>query len=347
MSVGINDFMLMMKPAPTEGGFRMEDYWVWCSSVIKGEDGKYHMFASRWSKKLPMHPGWLFESEIVRAVSDTPAGPYIFQEVVLPARGPQFWDGRTTHNPQIHKIADCYVLYYMGSTHPFANLTSDDKNISNDSLKTIVARANKRIGMAVSKSITGPWKRYSKPILGTRPENFDNLLVSNPSVTVLPDNTVRMLYKARGYKNDLSEKFLHGQMKLGIAGADSAFSSYMPLTNTPLFGAADSIEVEDPFLWYQDQKYHMICKDMIGNICGEKYGGIYAESEDGIIWNIDREQMAYSRTVLWDDGISRTMGNMDRPFILFEGGRPTHMFLQHLMEKIMIVSCRQKKHGIW
>lgn len=61
------------------------------------------MFASRWSKKLPMHPGWLFKSEIVRAVSDTPAGPYTFQEVVLPARGPQFWDGRTTHNPQIRE----------------------------------------------------------------------------------------------------------------------------------------------------------------------------------------------------------------------------------------------------
>ncbi|MEG2500550.1 MAG: hypothetical protein RSA78_05740, partial [Oscillospiraceae bacterium] len=44
--------------APCGGGFSMEGYWVWCGSVIKGEDGKYHMFASRWKKTLPFHPGW-------------------------------------------------------------------------------------------------------------------------------------------------------------------------------------------------------------------------------------------------------------------------------------------------
>jgi hypothetical protein len=26
-------------PAPINGGFRMEDYWIWCGSVIKA-DGK-------------------------------------------------------------------------------------------------------------------------------------------------------------------------------------------------------------------------------------------------------------------------------------------------------------------
>lgn len=88
-----------MLPAPRGGGFRMEGYWVWCGSVVQGEDGKFHMFASRWPKTLPMHPGWMTASEIVRADSDTPEGPYRFCEVALPARGAEYWDGRCTHNP--------------------------------------------------------------------------------------------------------------------------------------------------------------------------------------------------------------------------------------------------------
>lgn len=65
----------MLLPAPVGGGFSMEGYWVWCGSVIQGEDGRYHMFASRWPKTLPFHPGWGVASEIVRADSDTPRGP--------------------------------------------------------------------------------------------------------------------------------------------------------------------------------------------------------------------------------------------------------------------------------
>jgi len=29
------------------GIFRQHDYYLWCSSVIAGEDGKYHMFYAR------------------------------------------------------------------------------------------------------------------------------------------------------------------------------------------------------------------------------------------------------------------------------------------------------------
>ena len=42
-----NSIFDKLKAAPVGGGFEMEDYWVWGSSVIKGEDDKYHMFVSR------------------------------------------------------------------------------------------------------------------------------------------------------------------------------------------------------------------------------------------------------------------------------------------------------------
>ena len=54
--------------------FECEGWWVWGSSVIKGDDGKYHMFVSRFPKSLPFHPGWMIASEIVHATSDVPQG---------------------------------------------------------------------------------------------------------------------------------------------------------------------------------------------------------------------------------------------------------------------------------
>ena len=41
------NLMEHMLPAPPDGGFRMDGFWIWCGFVIRGEDGKYHMFAFR------------------------------------------------------------------------------------------------------------------------------------------------------------------------------------------------------------------------------------------------------------------------------------------------------------
>lgn len=304
-------------PAPVNSGFRMNDYWIWCGSAVQGEDGRYHLFASRWPKSLPMHPGWLVQSEIVRAVSDTPEGPYTFQEVVLPARGAEYWDGRSTHNPQIVKHQGKFLLYYMGSTHPFEEPTPGDGYGLNDP-RCIVARANKRIGLAVSNSVFGPWKRRDAPILSTRPGKFDSFLTSNPAPCIDEDGSVLLIYKARRY-----EGHTHGKMTFGVAKAAHYDGPYEVMSDIPLF--PPEIHLEDPFVWRTDEGYELIAKDMEGNLCGEKYGGIHASSTDGVNWQID-SSIAYSRNVRWDDGSTRTMGNLERPFLLIQNGKPTHLF---------------------
>lgn len=304
-----------MHPAPVNGGFRMEGYWVWCGSVIRGEDGRYHMFASRWSKEVPMHPGWLLYSEVVRAVADTPLGPFKFEEVVLPARGAQYWDGIATHNPHIMKIGDTYVLYYMGTTHPFPQKAAMDA-------KVIVARANKRIGVATAKSIYGPWERRDQPVLQTRSEFFDNFLVSNPAPCLLEDQNIYMMYKARSYINNADCTW--SNMKFGMAKAKGFGERFEALCSEPVF--PKGIELEDPFLWYDEDGFNLMAKDMYGDICGEHYGGIHALSEDGIHWDIQKGKLFFSREILWDDGVRRRMGNLERPFLLFENGKPTHVY---------------------
>lgn len=319
------NFKKLMLPAPVDGGFKMEGYWVWCGSVVKGEDNKYHMFASRWSKELPMHPGWLLGSEVVRAVSDTPIGPYVFQEVVLDRRGPQFWDGRATHNPMIIKHKDKYLLYYVGVTHPVSEVFTKERLELGCDLHMVTC-ANQRIGLAISDSVFGPWERFDEPILNTRPTCFDNFMVTNPTVVVKDDDSVDLMYKSRKFKSDLKEELLFGSMEFGMAKAEHYRGKYKAILTEPLFDC-NKFDLEDPFIW-QDEKgnYNMIAKDMNGKTCGEPRGGIFATSKDSLDWDLHKDILAYSRSVLWDDGEVRVMGNLERPFILFEAGVPTHMF---------------------
>lgn len=318
----MNDLNLIgrMKAAPRGGGFSMEGYWIWCGSVVRGEDGRFHMFASRWPKSFPMHPGWLVESEIVRAVADTPEGPYEFQEIVLPARGAEYWDGRCTHNPHIVKFRDQYLLYYMGTTHPFMDLNRNDPlTLSNP--EVIVARSNKRIGLATSASITGPWTRLNAPILDVRPGKFDSYLVSNPAPCVNEDGSVLLIYKSRRY-----DGYRYSDMFLGAAWADQAAGPYRPMSDEPIFHPSEA-HLEDPFIWRTGEGYRMIAKDMDGRIGGEVHGGIAATSKDGLHWEFANEAKAYSRQVVWDDGKTTMMGNFERPFLLFQDGKPTHLFV--------------------
>lgn len=312
-----------IQPAVKGGGFAMKDYWVWCGSVIKAEDGKYHMFASRWPKKLPFHPGWMIASEIVQAVADKPEGPYQFLQVVLPARGAQYWDGRSTHNPSITKVNDTFVLFYMGSTHPFDEPQTGTEVTVNSPYAT-VGRANKRIGIATAKNINGPWVRRNAPILDVKPNTFYSFLTSNPAPLIRKDGSVLIVFKGRAYG---SKYPYHSEQKLGIAMAKSINDSFHVLNNDePLFTGENYREVEDPFLWEDEKGLHLMVKDMTGKLGGEQSAGVLYHSKDGINWKLDPHPRAYSRTITWSDGSQQIMGQLERPFILFEGGKPRCLF---------------------
>lgn len=236
--IASQETIFQLAPLPRQGGFRMEGYWVWCGSAIRGDDGRYHLFASRGPREISFHPGWMACSEVVRAVAEHPAGPYEFQEVVLPSRAAEFWDGRATHNPSITRYDDTYVLYYMGSTHPLASPPLN-RSFATDDPRCIVARASKRVGIAISKSLAGPWQRFDEPILPAKPGTFDSFLTSNPAPWVNEDGSELLIFKSRQYNGNT-----HSPMMLGLTKAAHFLGPYRVLGNEPLrFG-----EVEDLFL---------------------------------------------------------------------------------------------------
>lgn len=317
-----NELFHHLERAIRTPAFQSEGYWVWGSSVTKGGDGKYHMFVSRFPKTLRFHPGWMVASEIVHAVSDTPQGPYNFSDVALPARGAQYWDGRSTHNPRILKHNHKYYLIYMGSTHPFAEPTYDELTLS--SPWCTVARSSKRIGLAIADSPYGPWKRLDEPILKTKANTFYSYLTSNPSPIIQEDGSVMMIFKGRAH----TQNGKHSQMALGIAYAPSIEGPYTVLNNDqPIFQIDGQGEAEDPFLWKDKRGYHVIFKDQVGKYTGERGGGVMAYSEDGIHWTVDKDPKAYSLTVEWEDGKVEKQGQLERSFLLFdENGKMTHTF---------------------
>ena len=303
--------------APVNGGFAMDDYWVWCGSVIRGEDGRYHMFASRWPKSLSFTPNWMTNSEIVRAVADKPEGPYTFAEVVLPVRGKEHWDGMMTHNPTIHKSGDTYLLFYTGTTYDFPQPVKGT-TVTNE--QKIESNGNQRIGLATATSILGPWTRSDQPILEPRPGQWDHFITTNPAPCVRDDGSVLLIYKSKqGYGKTL---------KLGVAFADHYSTLYRRLSDEPIldFGKEKKKGIEDAYVWWVDDHYEAIMKDMTGAICGERHGGIHAWSLDGVTWAVSDPPLAYSKTVRWSDGAMTKQGQFERPQLLIENGRPTHLF---------------------
>ena len=62
------------------------DRFVWGSTVIKGEDGKYHMLYGTWEcgDTIPVFSNsWVLHSKIAYAVSDYPDRDFKIQKIVL------------------------------------------------------------------------------------------------------------------------------------------------------------------------------------------------------------------------------------------------------------------------
>ncbi len=311
----MNPLQGKLLPAVRGGGFRMKDKMIWCGSVIRGEDGRYHMFASLWERSMGFGANWLYHCRIVRAASDRPEGPFRLEQVVLEERSPRYFDGRNTHNPFIAKYQEKYYLYYMGTTY-FGEISPDN----NDHALFTEVWNRKRIGLAVSDSVFGPWERRDEPILLPRDcSHWDCTATTNPAVTILPDGSTYMLYKSRSCAD--------APLQIGAARADSPDGEFYRLSDSPIEGFGG--RVEDPFLWYSDGRFRLLIKDdnPDGRISGEWGAGFYAESRDCVHWEVEPACRVYSRTISWDDGSTTTQPNLERPFLLLEEGVPTHLYL--------------------
>lgn len=306
-------FIERLLPAAKDSGFRRADMWIWDGSVIRGEDGLWHMFASMWTKEVPFHPNWVTNSRVVRSVATHPEGPYKYVEDVLPPREGGYWDGKMTHNPTIHRAGKTYLLYYTGTTY--------DEPIPRGPASVELrgtARANQRLGLATAPSPSGPWTRMDKPIIEPRPDEWDSLLTTNAAPWVEADGSVLLLYKsATGGR---------GPLKYGVARAKHFRGPYERVSDGPIVWQDDpNLSYEDAYIWKEAREFRMIFKDMGSRLTGEHHAGAYATSPDGVTWKLARTPKAYSRLVRWNDGTETLQGSLERPQLILRDGHPTHL----------------------
>ena len=287
------------------------DYNVWGCSPIYGPGGKVHVFYSRWVNES-QHEGWITCCEIAHAVADDPAGPYETVDVALKGRK-GYWDSMTCHNPTIHKVGDQYVLFYMGTNEG-----------------TVYA---KRVGMATSDSLYGPWKRSPEPIIQPDPDPsaWNSMCTSNPAFVQVSDDELRLYYKSWCI-NDWEYDLVHGNgirtnRQYGLAVANSLAGPWVKQGDGPMVDlrhVGSNAQCEDAYIWLEDGLFKMILRDM--GYWNHEYG-LYFESEDGIRWS-DPQISFWSSHRYFNEppnGLDRE-GRFERPQLLMKDGRPDYLF---------------------
>jgi len=298
------------------GGFWMDGYWVWCGSVAKGEDGRYHMFAARWPKDYPFFQGYTAHSEIVRAVADTPEGPFTFEEVVFETRDPSYWDGKMTHNPYLMRGTDGWYLFYCGVTYEgeaSAEWMWELNRTGGGHGHAPPWMNDMRSGVAFAETLTGPWQRPDQPLDLAALSKTGGERAVNVCAALTPEGRCRIIYRLTG-------------SGLITAVADHPAGPYPADEMHLIHDYGKQTFIEDPCIFRCEGCYQMLSKDASGDLTGEVFALAHYLSTDGVHWQLGSTPKACSRHVRWDDGVVREQGNLERPFVLLEGGRPTHLY---------------------
>ncbi|WP_237855842.1 sialate O-acetylesterase [Rhodohalobacter sulfatireducens] len=297
----------MIQPISEENMLRDPDYFNWGSSIIKGDDGNYHLFYSRWKRELGF-TGWLTHSEIAHAISDRPEGPYQYLNTVLQGRGGDQWDAITAHNPKIKYFEGTYYLYYIG-TH------SDDVPLDGEKLREVaktgynhpmwsVLRNNQRTGVALSKSLNGPWQRRENPIV--EPAGPITTLTVNPAVTQGPNGSYYMIVKGDKPNED---RFIRNQ---ALALSETPTGPFI-VQKKPVI---DTIDTEDSSIWYDESRNQFFAVFHAHNFIG------LITSADGVNWRKAVNYEVTTKRLNLANGDVLKPDRMERPFVYLEDGQP-------------------------
>ncbi|QZT38064.1 glycoside hydrolase family protein [Halosquirtibacter xylanolyticus] len=297
--------------------FKTRDYFNWGGSIIKGEDNKYHLFYSRWKDNFY---GWLTASEIAHAVSLTPSGPWKYEETVIMGRGKGHWDAITAHNPKIKYFNGKYYLYYISTNAGDMNYTrkmlldTNGKSPQESQLRKLL-RENQRTGVAISSSITGPWKRLNSPII--EPSGPITTLTVNPAIAKGEDGKYYLIVK--GDKPN-EKRFIRNQ---AIAISNSPKGPFI-MQEKPVI---DNQDTEDMSLWYDNNR-----KLFYGIFHAHSYLGLVV-SADGKNWKKSQNEVVLKKNEVTKIGAPDQPQRMERPFIFVEKNSPTTLLTSVKTEK--------------
>lgn len=317
------DFTDIIPNKPDKNIFEMDGYCVWCNGAIKGEDGKYHLFFSRWPESRG-YDAWVTHSEIAHAVSDSLFGPYEFHDIAIPHRGNEYWDGDYAHNPHILKEGDTYYLYYTGNRGSgYWYNTADTIQPTMADEEWWVNRNNQRVGVAVSKSPYGPWQRFDKPLIDI---TEGRMTTGVPTVTKRHDGKFMMVYKSVTDNGSAHG----GGVVHHVALADNPLGPFIDYEKPFVVSSASDFPIDDHVEWYQDEKYYCIAKDHAN--AGEyltEYGKalILFESDNGLDWRLSEHPLVTTFHLDFSDESSMDFERLEMPKLYIEDNNLKALFL--------------------
>jgi len=265
------------------GGFQREGFNLWDPSIIKVGD-TYHLFASCWPSAN--FNAWK-SSYIVRGTSKNLLGPYTFAGEVFRPRPGDFFDSEGCHNPKIAFHDGKYYLYHLG----------------------IPAWKS---GVAVSDSVEGPWERRKDWCI---PAN-------NPGLWIHKDGSVYGVGKVKveNPKFPGSTKFDELLHYIHAFRADSIFGPYTMLHKGSENALPSGFQNEDPCLWHDGERYHMLLTDLHGFATGFHKSFAYYTSKDGLSYELVSKDPLFTNQIpiRFADGSEEKFLRIERPNVVLD-----------------------------
>ncbi len=316
-----------LKPRGRILNLKAEGWIVWDCSPFYGDDGRVHVFATRWpDNDRPDRTWYLGGGQIIHAIASNPEGPYKVLDIVMTCDGGDSrWDAAGVINTKIYRVGDRYVLIYTGCA-------SCRKDGSVMLPANQAAKETQGIGMLTAASLDGPWTRIkdNAPLIGSAPDRSgpDGIFCNNPALLQHPSGQFWIYYKGIQYPPGVT--FMPG-MKEGadwvkpvpticLAIADRLEGAYRKHAANPVIGLdmiAQHGKVEDPYVWHDGQSFWLL-SNKIGTAPGP--GGLLYRSTDGLNWAPPVPGYP-SPTDCWG-----RRQRLEEPNLLFRDGNPTHLF---------------------
>ncbi len=288
------------------------DWYVWGGSVVE-ERGKYHMFAERWPREYGFNC-WLTHAEIAHYVAERPEGPFHFVKTVLTGRGRGHWDQIAAYNPYLCKFNGRFYLYYVSTSHPTldeAGLIATAK-AGGQGPNWLPVRNAQRVGLAVAKSLDGPWRRADEPLV--EPHGAIRRVTVNPAVCQGPDGRFHMVLKG-------DKPASQGWTVIQAVAVAARPEGPWAIQAEPAFA---DYNTEDACLWFDSslQRFYAVV-----HVCDQPFMALLT-SADGIQWGKAEQFKLMPKRVPLADGTSFTPSHMERPFVLTDGqGKPRWIYL--------------------
>ncbi|MEN9361924.1 MAG: hypothetical protein RL095_3459 [Verrucomicrobiota bacterium] len=290
-----------------------KDWHLWCNAPVLDDDGKVHLFVSRWPVKDSFDRGWWTSCEIAHYRADQPEGPYTYVSTVLKGDGKEgSWRMQGTHNVTVVRLPDKrYALLFIAN----AGGKRGDGGFP----------ANQKIGLMLADQPEGPWRLAGQdglildvPADASVWSHGSVVGVNNPTLLPMPDGRFFLYYKAmKPGKGEVR--------KMGLAVADKVEGPYRfekePLTD-------NKGTIEDGFAFHLGGKVNLLVTDCHGEGYG---GGMIYQSADGLKFE-QKEIRAFEAV---DHYMKRwpkpakgwTPWVLQRPSLLLgKDGIPSHLF---------------------